>query len=205
MRWQCTVMMFLASLPFCHQVSVRSEGSVQSEAGNKIDGNKEQLRYPILFDKLKEDLLANGWTLTGRPDPRASKAIVSKREEKVRTKFDKPTKIRFSWVVIDKPRQVPPGKEVEIRWGEKRSEATDTDFTLEDGTVLGFSVSKAPDQIVKPEEAGIRISQQLEARKEVSMILVHLQQMIEIVQDGKTTEKGYLPHTASVVFEKKDK
>jgi len=165
------------------------------------ESNREIQSYPVPFDQFLKGM--KGWTLVDKPDLRKSETVTSKESEKVRTKYAKPTQIKYSWVLVGVPIDVPAGKPLEIVYNLACPEESDITFTYEDGKTTRLHVAKSPVRIVKEGDGGLRIKMSGEAKTNVAQTVVFVQQRIEIVENGKLIEAGYLAYHGTVLFEKK--
>jgi hypothetical protein len=175
--------------------------SPSAEEKDPKESNREKQSYPMPVEQFLKGM--KGWTLISEPDARKSETVISKESDKVRTKYVKPTQIKYSWVLVCAPTGVPTGKPLEITYDLACPEEMDITFTFEDSKTTTLHVAKSPVSILKDGKRDMRLTMGREAKTDIAQTVVLLQQRIEIMENGMVIEVGYLPYHAMVVLEKK--
>jgi hypothetical protein len=160
----------------------------------------------VSFSELKRTLKAAGWRQTNEPPRRPEQAVVATlKDNGQRDRLLKKAVIRYSYVVLLPPAEIPAGKVVRVVVGHRYpDDETSRRYELADGEDLDLSVSRRPARLTHSDDQAYNTTVYRFAveKDRGDRKLVTLQGVVELVEDGRVTDRWYTRIIADVQFEK---
>jgi len=184
----------IGSLLFCATL-MASEPPIKPGSDARLEQSK-----PLSFEQKFNELKKDGWRIRNKPDHRDDLPITAQIKSGGSVSFAKPTVMRYSWDVV--LRTIDHDNKSEIVLMYNKPSPASAAFRLKSGRLSSIDIMDRPIRYATAgsESGSILIEQNMV--KNVSRVLVVIQERIEIVTDGQVVHTGYLNNIRVVEFEK---